>query len=621
MTELFGDGELRKMRRGCALVGGRTMTGTEHLGRSPRWLRMHMLVLVAAGCAVDVDTTDTAQEVAHIEGELEVFVISDRPRQAPLHELVDDRGRRVTLEFERAAPRLATGDRVRVEGSRLDDARFAVRDAVARSARLAVLMVHWSQPSDLTVEQMRERVFTGERSTSAFYKENSYGLFELTGEVYGWYQISPISGCDTQTLASRARAAAVADGVDIESFDQILYFYPRTQSCGFSGLAQLGRPTRPARDTWYNGSSGCVVLAQELLHNWGAVHSRSYSCGAEVIGAASGCQDSEYGDPYDPMGGGCYHTNVYQKAAQGWFGRCNVVTTTSDETFKIAPAERPTNVVQALRAPMDASLCPAELSSCFYYLEYRQPLGPFDGAQEDSPVHDGVLVHVAPTVDFSGAGRPGSPFLLDHTPNSSMREDFADAVLEPGMVFEDPAGTSISVDALEPDGATVTVRFPNGGSGPPTCIDGTGVSVGPPPAQGSCDEGEFEFESHCYTATDMADDYDAAAALCAARGAGWGLAEIGSAAETAFVVRVAGTGEFWLGGSDRASEGTWVWSSGTQFWTGGATGAPVAGVYTNFEPGEPNDNGGNSDCLRMIAGGAWRDIDCAQEFPAICESE
>jgi hypothetical protein len=613
------------------------MTGRKQPGRAALWARA--FVLVASGCAVDVEET---AEVAQLEGELEVFVVSDRPQQLPIHELVDDRGQRITLEFDREPMSLATGDRVRVQGARRDDTHFAVRDvellngdeegvavtaqplignSVARSARLAVLMVHWSQPNDLTPEQMRERVFTGERSTSAFYKENSYGLFELTGEVYGWYQISAVAGCDTQTLASRARAAATADGVDLSTFDQILYYYPRTDTCGFSGLAQLGRPTRPARDTWYNGSSGCVVLAQELLHNWGAVHSRSHSCGAEVIGPASGCQFSEYGDPFDPMGGGCYHTNVYQKAAQGWFGRCNVVTTTSDETFKIVPAELPSNVIQALRFPMDSSLCPDELSSCYYYLEYRQPVGLFDSVQAESQVHDGVLVHVAGAVDFSGGGRPGSPYLLDLTPNSGQRDDFADAVLKPGMVFEDPAGTSISVDALEPDGATVTVRFEGGGSGAPSCIDGSGVSVGPPPAQGDCDEGEFEFESRCYTTTDTGDDYDAAAAACAARGTGWRLADIGSAAENAFVVRVIGTGEFWLGGTDRATEGTWVWSDGTQFWTGGATGSVVAGQYANWDPGEPNNAGGNSHCLRMIAGGAWRDIDCAQEYPAVCESE
>ena len=49
--------------------------------------------------------------------------------------------------------------------------------------------------------------------------------------------------------------------------------------------------------------------------------------------------------------------------------------------------------------------------------------------------------------------------------------------------------------------------------------------------------------------------------------------------------------------------------------------AAAGGNYTSFETGEPNDGNGNSDCLRMITGGAWRDTDCAQELSAVCESQ
>ena len=601
-----------------------------------RWTAgsLRALVLLLAGC-----TAETGAPARTLEGELDVFV-SDTAEMT--HELRDDSGRHLQLAFDRKPPMLATGDRVRVQGELLDGDRFAVQDiavlddgeeeagvgvssqalvgnAVTRKSKLAVLLVHWSQPDMLTAEQMKERVFTGERSTAAFYKENSYGLFELTGDVFGWYQLSGITGCNSTAIATAARAAATAAGVSLTGYNQVLYYFPRNTACRYSGLATLGRPNRPARDTWYNGSSGCVVLAQELLHNFGAVHSHSWNCTTEIGGT---CTDSEYGDPYDPMGGGCYHTNAYQKAAQGWFGRCNVVTVTSSETFKIVPAEKPSNDVQVIRVPMSESLCPADLSSCHYWLEYRQPVGLFDSVQMNSPVHKGVLVHAAGAVDFSGTGRPGAPYVLDMTPGSNMR-DFVDGVLGVGKTFQEPMGVSITVDALEADGATVTITFPNGGSGAPTCIDGSGASSGgnmnPPPMQGMCDMGEFEYEGHCYAETGLANFADAATE-CTERGSGWKLAEINSAAENAFVARVVGTGESWLGGSDRTTEGTWVWGSGTTFWMGGATGAAVGGAYTSFEPGEPNDGNGNSDCLRMITGGAWRDSDCATEYSAVCES-
>ena len=107
-------------------------------------------------------------------------------------------------------------------------------------------------------------------------------------------------------------------------------------------------------------------------------------------------------------------------------------------------------------------------------------------------MHKGVLVHAAGAVDFAGTGRPGAPYVLDMTPGSSMR-DFTDGVLGLGKTFQALSnGVSITVDALETDGATVTIKFPDGGSGAPTCIDGSGAGTGamnPPPMQGMCDSG------------------------------------------------------------------------------------------------------------------------------------
>jgi hypothetical protein len=52
----------------------------------------------------------------------------------------------------------------------------------------------------------------------------------------------------------------------------------------------------------------------------------------------------------------------------------------------------------------------------------------------------------------------------------------------------------------------------------------------------------------------------------------------------------------WIGYSDAAVEGTFVW----------VTGEPT--VYTNWAPGEPNNSGGNEDFAHMGAAGLWNDI-------------
>lgn len=611
------------------------------------WLN---LACVAAAftlaCSAEIDRGDEAagnEAASEIAGELSVYSIDyEAGGSETRYELQTERGARLELVFADEAPAtLASGDRVRLRGRELGDGFFEVHGyeliAQARSdvavssqaltgngvrtrSRLAVLLVHWGTPDTMTATNMQSRLFTNTNSTATFYRENSYGLVELSGDVFGWYQVPAMANCDYRTLATNARAAATSAGVALGNYNQVLYYFPRTTQCEWSGLAFIGRPTAPQRDSFYNGASGCTVLAHELLHNFGARHSRSYECGSTALGAPASCSYSEYGDPYDVMGGGCYHTNAYQKATQGWFGRCNAVTATADGAFSIVPTAQASEGVQLVRVPMSSTLCPTGLSPCYYYLEYRQPVGLFDGASTTSPVHTGVLLHIGGNADFIGASSTASPYLLDLTPGSQSN-DFRDPVLALGRTWQDASGLSISVEALSASAANVRVRFPGGGSGAPVCADGS-VYAGappPPPPPSTCPAGTSAWGSRCYALSASAVTQSASNTACQQRGAGWSLATIESAAENQFVAGLAGTIEAWLGGGDGSSEGTWVWSAtGARFWTGGATGAPVSGVYANFMSGEPN-GGDTHDCMRIVSGGAWRDNSCSASYRAVCE--
>jgi hypothetical protein len=80
---------------------------------------------------------------------------------------------------------------------------------------------------------------------------------------------------------------------------------------------------------------------------------------------------------------------------------------------------------------------------------------------------------------------------------------------------------------------------------------------------------------------------------------------------------------FWLGGSDAATEGTWLWlPAGAVFWKAGK---PV-GLYAGWGAGEPNDYGTGEDCaeMRLKALGAslpsqWNDQACTQQKHYVCE--
>ena len=77
----------------------------------------------------------------------------------------------------------------------------------------------------------------------------------------------------------------------------------------------------------------------------------------------------------------------------------------------------------------------------------------------------------------------------------------------------------------------------------------------------------------------------------------------------------------WLGGSDEAREGQWVWAdNGDQFWEGDFNGSPVEGRFTNWGV-QPDSATGDEDALAMGLGdwpepfydlgaaGQWNDLD------------
>ena len=100
----------------------------------------------------------------------------------------------------------------------------------------------------------------------------------------------------------------------------------------------------------------------------------------------------------------------------------------------------------------------------------------------------------------------------------------------------------------------------------------------------------------------------------AAQAAGGYLATITSASENAFVLGLSGTGELfaWIGGSDAAQEGRWVWEDGPEaglnFWNGVASGTAPLGQYTNWHPPVPNpEPAGDGDYMHMWFEGTWND--------------
>ena len=119
-----------------------------------------------------------------------------------------------------------------------------------------------------------------------------------------------------------------------------------------------------------------------------------------------------------------------------------------------------------------------------------------------------------------------------------------------------------------------------------------------------------------YTLMNNALSWSEASADCL--GKGLQLATVQSASENAQLRTAAAGNRAWIGGTDAASEGTWVWSP---------SGMPLS--YTNWHSGQPDNRGPsrNEDCLEFNWGpsgtsgtGKWNDADCsAYKRKYVCE--
>ncbi|MCA9674093.1 MAG: C-type lectin domain-containing protein [Myxococcales bacterium] len=160
---------------------------------------------------------------------------------------------------------------------------------------------------------------------------------------------------------------------------------------------------------------------------------------------------------------------------------------------------------------------------------------------------------------------------------------------------------------VAPDGHAAA---PDGGA-----ID---APVTPPPDARACVGGDRRVtdpqSGHCLVFFSTAVTWNQARSACGA--AGGDLMVATTAAENALLapldVDPVATPDVWMGGTDVAVEGTFVWVTAE------------AMTYTNWRTGEPNNggtNGGPENCMVLEADndGTWDDRACGNTYPFFCE--
>jgi hypothetical protein len=357
--------------------------------------------------------------------------------------------------------------------------------------KVAFVLVDLGRGVNVTAEQAMARLM-GPRETSSvvplrdYFMEASYGRQDIAAEVVGplSYGLLPTDASDCQKPYPLALAEALTPMVTGTFDTYFWYLGARTPPCSWNGLASFGTAAEPSKNTWYNGALvGCSTLIQEPGHSYGLHHSSSLKCGASSLtDDLQGCNHSEYGDTYDPMGQGCGHISGYHKAYLGWIGGCNFVHVRRSGTFNLLPFELPCDGVQVLQIPMpkirplghnDTDGAPTSTDLTHYYVELR--------------TNRGIAAVSSPSVQIRVSGgisapteRGLHPWMLDMIPATPALDGLA-----AGTSFTDPAGgLTIRVEALREDGATIAIEMASDAGGP-LCLGGAEAAA-PGPTIASC---------------------------------------------------------------------------------------------------------------------------------------
>ena len=223
------------------------------------------------------------------------------------------------------------------------------------------------------------------------------------------------------------------------------------------------------------------------------------------------------------------------------------------------------------------------------------------GAAADCAAAGCSAAEPPPLEGAAGAGGVGEPL-----PGEEEGEAGSSAIpFEPGgATGGELGGTSGGAAPADPAGADAGAGIA-GGQG---AADGGG-----PPASGEPCPGQV-FGGSCYEFFSQVANWSAAELRCVA----WGghLASVESSAEDELLEgwpevlgdTAAGVSGIWLGGTDAADDGEFVWSDGS----------PMA--FEGWAANQP-DNGVGVDCIEKRNDGAalWYDSRCADQHPFVCE--
>ena len=199
------------------------------------------------------------EERVEVAGTVEVSY-EDHRGFSVLRHVLDTGTARYTLHFSTDAPGWTSGQQVRVRGVRVQNALALegdptpinavspALDSLAGEQRTLVMLVNFrdNNATPYTTAFASGVVFG---TTDGYLRETSAGAVSLAGDVVGWFTINMDSTvCDTATLATLAKQAAVGAGTNPAQSARHVYAFPGTRAAG-GGSARLAATRRKPGST------------------------------------------------------------------------------------------------------------------------------------------------------------------------------------------------------------------------------------------------------------------------------------------------------------------------------------------------------------------------------------
>ncbi|HEX9042094.1 MAG TPA: NEW3 domain-containing protein [Trebonia sp.] len=337
---------------------------------------------------------------------------------------------------------------------------------VQNTAVLLVTFPGVSLPSAVTPQSLGDIFFNSSTGPSldGFLRDASYGQTSAAGGVFGPFTLTgTYTSCSDVggAVLNDAIAAAVASGVNLQSYSRVFLVFPDAFNCGWAGFASNSCSTTTPSGS-FNASvayivagyattraNGVNLAAHELGHNMSLLHSGLINGGASVLGPLTSPGTlSDIGDYWSALGEDVLGLYPAPQKAEvlGWMApSTNYQVVQASGTYTLQPLETSPAGLQALKVQRGTG------NASWLWIEYRQPLGSYDSTLSTQPF-TGALVHYEDANTLLG-----HTYLPNFTP--SVTSGFSPA-LAAGQTWTDAySNLSLTVNSATPAGLSVTVAY------------------------------------------------------------------------------------------------------------------------------------------------------------------